>query len=94
MCCKQLIPPCNNRVRKCRAHNGAPAAMCVNAKVKTACIKHKVMALQRLDPVSSRLRDRSDDNNGADSSIHRPLVLCQDPDVRRLKVWSDQKDIK
>lgn len=30
------------------------------------------------------------DNTGADSSIHKPPVFCQDPDVRRLKVLSIQ----
>lgn len=77
VCFNQSTPP--GKEKK------SSAAMCVKVKVKVAYIKHKVMALQRQD-LGCRLRDRLDDNTGADSSIHRPPVLCQDPDVRRLKV--------
>lgn len=75
----------SSQQKKPKVHSSASAAVCVKVKVKAAYIKHKV---------DCRLRDRLDDDTGADSSIHRPPVLWQDPDVRILIVWPNQKDVK
>lgn len=85
--------PANKRVCKSKVHNCVSTSAGVKVKVNAACIKHKVMTLQGLD-LGCRLRDRLDNNTEADSRIHRPPVLCQDPDVRRLKVQSNQNDMQ